>query len=178
MQRPDRCSFNTVSRSRYRWLGPCPFNTIPRFRYGASLRGLHSNDFPRGFISIEMAKIVVASPNLIQPLLLYSDLGPAMLDNICGVACWSSIFSFLTPTDDVNADAYIINVYYNAIKWLHFLDKVYCYSLQQHVWFWLKTALEQMSHTVFTFTNQQLIPCHWNRVKIVIYIPYLVACKF
>jgi hypothetical protein len=32
-----------------------------------------------------MAKIVVSSPNLTQPLLLYPGLGPAMLDNISGV---------------------------------------------------------------------------------------------
>jgi hypothetical protein len=32
-----------------------------------------------------MAKIVVGSSNLTQPLLLYSGLGPAMLDNIGGV---------------------------------------------------------------------------------------------
>jgi hypothetical protein len=34
-----------------------------------------------GFISIEMAKIVVGSPSLTQPLLLYLGLGPAMLEN-------------------------------------------------------------------------------------------------
>jgi hypothetical protein len=39
-----------------------------------------------GFISIEMAKIVVGSPSLTQPLLLYPGLGPAMLDNIGGVS--------------------------------------------------------------------------------------------
>jgi hypothetical protein len=33
-------------------------------------------------ISIEMAKIVVGSPSLTQPLLLYPGLGPTMLDNI------------------------------------------------------------------------------------------------
>jgi hypothetical protein len=33
-----------------------------------------------GFISIKMAKIVVGSPNLTQPLLLYPGLGPAMLE--------------------------------------------------------------------------------------------------
>jgi hypothetical protein len=49
------------------------------------LRGLCPNDFPCGFISIEMAKIVVGSPSLTQPLLLYSSLRPAMLDNIGGV---------------------------------------------------------------------------------------------
>jgi hypothetical protein len=49
------------------------------------LRGLRSNDFPCGFISIEMAKIVVGSPSLTQFLLLYLILGPAMLDNIGGV---------------------------------------------------------------------------------------------
>jgi hypothetical protein len=32
-----------------------------------------------------MAKIVVGSPSLTQPLLLYPGLGPAMLDNIGGV---------------------------------------------------------------------------------------------
>jgi hypothetical protein len=32
-----------------------------------------------------MAKIVVGSPSLTQPLLLYPGLGPAMLDNIDGV---------------------------------------------------------------------------------------------
>jgi hypothetical protein len=32
-----------------------------------------------------MSKIVVGSPSLTQPLLLYSSLGPAMLDNIGGV---------------------------------------------------------------------------------------------
>jgi hypothetical protein len=85
MRRPDPCLFNTVSRSRYGasprgWrLGPCPFNTIPRFRYGASLRGLGPNDFSCGFISIKMARIVVGSPNLTQPL-LYLGLGPAMLE--------------------------------------------------------------------------------------------------
>jgi hypothetical protein len=41
--------------------------------------------FPCGFISIEMAKIVVGSPILTQPLLLYPGLEPAMLDNIGGV---------------------------------------------------------------------------------------------
>jgi hypothetical protein len=55
------------------------------FRYGASLRGLCSNDFPCGLNSIEMAKIVVASLNLTQPLLLYPGSEPAMLDNIGGV---------------------------------------------------------------------------------------------
>jgi hypothetical protein len=38
-----------------------------------------------GFISIEMAKIVVGSPSLTQPLLLYPGLGPAIVDNIGGV---------------------------------------------------------------------------------------------
>jgi hypothetical protein len=91
MRRPDPCSLNTVSRSRYdapprEWrLDPCPFNTIPGFRYGASLRGSCPNDFPCGFISIEMAKIVVGSSCLTQPLLLYPGLGPTMLDNIGGV---------------------------------------------------------------------------------------------
>jgi hypothetical protein len=33
-----------------------------------------------------MAKIVVGSPSLTQPLLLYPGLGPAMLDNIGGVS--------------------------------------------------------------------------------------------
>jgi hypothetical protein len=94
MWRSDPCSGNTISRSRYDtplrgWRpGPCSFNTIPRFRYGASLRGLHPNDFSCGFISMEMAKIVVASPSLTQPLLLYSGLRPAMLDNIGGVLFW------------------------------------------------------------------------------------------
>jgi hypothetical protein len=32
-----------------------------------------------------MAKIVVGSPSLTQPLLLYPGLGPAMLNNIGGV---------------------------------------------------------------------------------------------
>jgi hypothetical protein len=32
-----------------------------------------------------MAKIVVGSPSLTQPILLYPVLGPAMLDNIGGV---------------------------------------------------------------------------------------------
>jgi hypothetical protein len=32
-----------------------------------------------------MAKIVVGSPRLTQPLLLYPGLGPAMLENIGGV---------------------------------------------------------------------------------------------
>jgi hypothetical protein len=50
-----------------------------------SLRWLCPNDFPCGFISIEMAKIVVGSPSLTQPLLLYPGLRPAMLDNIGGV---------------------------------------------------------------------------------------------
>jgi hypothetical protein len=69
------CSFNIVSRSRYGaslrgWQsGPCPFNIIPEFRYDASLIGLHPNDFLCGFISIGIAKIVVNSPSLIQPLL-------------------------------------------------------------------------------------------------------------
>jgi hypothetical protein len=93
MRRPDPCSLNTVSRSRYgapprEWRpGLCLFNTIPRFRYGASLRGLRPNDFPCGFISIEMAKIVVGLSSLTQPLLLYPGLGPAMLDNLGGVVC-------------------------------------------------------------------------------------------
>jgi hypothetical protein len=88
MRRPDPCSFYTVSRSRYGTPpracrpGPCPFNTIPEFRYHASLLGLRPNNFPCGFIFIEMAKIVVGSPSLTQPLLLYLDLRPAMLDNI------------------------------------------------------------------------------------------------
>jgi hypothetical protein len=91
MRRPDPYSLNTVSRSRYGvpprgWRpGPCPFNTIPGFRYGASLRGLRPNDFPCDFISIEMAKIVVGSSSLTQPILLYPGLGPGMLDNIVGV---------------------------------------------------------------------------------------------
>jgi hypothetical protein len=33
-----------------------------------------------GFVSIEMAKIVVGSSSLTQPLLLYPGLGPAMLE--------------------------------------------------------------------------------------------------
>jgi hypothetical protein len=91
MRWPDPCSLNTISRSRYGapprgwWPGPCPFNTIPRFWYDASLRGLRLNDFLCDFISIEMAKIVVDSSSLTQPLLLYPGLGPAMLDNIGGV---------------------------------------------------------------------------------------------
>jgi hypothetical protein len=91
MRRSDPCSLNTVSRSKYDapprgWRhGPYPFNTIPVFRYGVSLRGLRPNDFLCGFISIEMAKIVVGSPSLTHPLLLYPGLGPAMLDNIGGV---------------------------------------------------------------------------------------------
>jgi hypothetical protein len=85
MRRPDPCSLNTVSRSRYNappgWRpGPYPFNTIPGFRYDASLRGLRLNDFQYGFISIEMAKIVIDSTSLTQSLLLYPVLGPAMLD--------------------------------------------------------------------------------------------------
>jgi hypothetical protein len=36
-------------------------------------------------MSIEMAKIIVGSPSLTQPLLLYLGLGPTMLDNIGGV---------------------------------------------------------------------------------------------
>jgi hypothetical protein len=89
---------NTVSRSRYDapprgWRpDPYPFNTIPGFRYGASLRGLHPNNFPCGFISIEMAKIVVGSPSLAQPLLLYPDLRPTMLDNIGRVMVQKKIF--------------------------------------------------------------------------------------
>jgi hypothetical protein len=84
--RPDPCSFNTVSRSRYSvsprgWRpDPYPFNTIPEFRYGTSLKGLHPNDFSCGFIFIKIARIVVGSPNLTQPFLLYLDLGPAMLE--------------------------------------------------------------------------------------------------
>jgi hypothetical protein len=49
-----------------------------------SLRGLRPNDFSCGFIFIEMAKIVVGSPRITQPL-LYPGLRPAMLDNIGGV---------------------------------------------------------------------------------------------
>jgi hypothetical protein len=41
----------------------------------------YNNQQPCGFISIEMAKIVVGSPSLTQPLLFYLGLGPAMLDN-------------------------------------------------------------------------------------------------
>jgi hypothetical protein len=41
---------------------------------------LHPNDFSCGFISIKMARIVLVSPNLTQPLLLYPGLGPAMLE--------------------------------------------------------------------------------------------------
>jgi hypothetical protein len=75
MRRPDPYSLNTVSRSRYdapprgRRPSPCSFNTIPGFRYGASLKGLRHNDFPCGFIFIEMAKIVIGSPSLTHPLL-------------------------------------------------------------------------------------------------------------
>jgi hypothetical protein len=85
---PNPCSLNTVSRSRYDapprgwWPDPCQFNIIPRFRYDALLGGLHPNDSPCGFISIEMAKIVIGLPSLTQPLLLYPGLRPAMLDNI------------------------------------------------------------------------------------------------
>jgi hypothetical protein len=43
---------------------------------------LQVNKNPCGFISIEMAKIVVGSLSLTQPLLLYTGLGPVMLDNI------------------------------------------------------------------------------------------------
>jgi hypothetical protein len=99
MRRPDPCSLNTISRSRYSaplrgwWPGSCPFNTIPRFRYGASLRELHPNNFPYDFISVEMAKIVVGSPSLTQSLLLYPGLGPAMLDNIGGVAYTLSLLT-------------------------------------------------------------------------------------
>jgi hypothetical protein len=64
---------------------PYSFNTVSRFRYGASLRGLHPNDFACDFISIDIAKIVVGSPSLTQPLLLYMGLGPVILDNIGGV---------------------------------------------------------------------------------------------
>jgi hypothetical protein len=94
MRRPDPYSLNTISRSRYGtpprgWRpGYCPFNIIPGFQYGVSLRGLRPKDFPCGFISIEMAKIVVGSPGLTQPLLLYPGLGPAMLDNIGGVSLY------------------------------------------------------------------------------------------
>jgi hypothetical protein len=93
MRRSNPYSLNTVSRSRYDapprgWRpDPCPFNIIPEFRYGTSLRGLHPNDFSCGFISTEMAKIVVGSPSLTQPLLLYPGLGSTMLDNIGGVKC-------------------------------------------------------------------------------------------
>jgi hypothetical protein len=65
-------------------------NTIPRFRYGASLKGLRPNVFSCGFISIEMAKIVVGSPRLTQPLLLYTGLGLVMLDNIVRVLVYST----------------------------------------------------------------------------------------
>jgi hypothetical protein len=81
MRRPDPCSFNTVSRSRYSapprgWRpGPYPFNTILRFRYSVSVRGLRFNDFSCGFIFIDMAKIVVGSPSLTQSLLLYPGFG-------------------------------------------------------------------------------------------------------
>jgi hypothetical protein len=60
---------------------PFPFNTIPGFWYGTSLRGLCPNDFSCGFISIKMARIVIGSPNLTQPLLLYPGLGPTMYEN-------------------------------------------------------------------------------------------------
>jgi hypothetical protein len=40
-----------------------------------SIRGLRSNDFTCGFIFIEMAKIVIDSSNLTQPLFLYSNFG-------------------------------------------------------------------------------------------------------
>jgi ABC-type arginine/histidine transport system permease subunit len=33
-----------------------------------------------------MVKIIIGTPSLTQPFLLYSGLGPAMLDNIGGVA--------------------------------------------------------------------------------------------
>jgi hypothetical protein len=35
-----------------------------------------------GFISIKMAKIIVGSPSLTQPFLLYPGLGPAMLEQL------------------------------------------------------------------------------------------------
>jgi hypothetical protein len=46
------------------------------------LDNIGPKDFLCGFISIEMTKIVVGSSSLIQPLLLYLGLAPAMLDNI------------------------------------------------------------------------------------------------
>jgi hypothetical protein len=75
----DPCSLNTISRSRYGtspmgWRpGPYPFNTILRFWYDASIRGLRHNNFSCDFIFIEMAKTVVSSSNLTQPLLIYPD---------------------------------------------------------------------------------------------------------
>jgi hypothetical protein len=42
--------------------------------------------FPCGFISIKMAKIVVGSPSLTQPLLLYPGLGQAMLEQQDSIA--------------------------------------------------------------------------------------------
>jgi hypothetical protein len=84
MWQPDPFSFNIVSRSRYDtsprgWRPkPFPFNTIPGFSYDTSLRELHPNEFLWGFISIRIAKIVVALPSLTWPL-LYLRLRPAML---------------------------------------------------------------------------------------------------
>jgi hypothetical protein len=97
MRWSDPFSLNTVSRSRYGmpprgWRpGHCPFNIIPGFRYDASLKGLRPNDFSCGFIFIEMTKIVVSSPSLTQPLLLYPGLRPAMLDNIGGVTHYHTL---------------------------------------------------------------------------------------
>jgi hypothetical protein len=54
-----------------------PFNTISEFRYDASLRGLYPNDFSCGFIYIKMARIVVDSSSLTQPVLLYPGLRQA-----------------------------------------------------------------------------------------------------
>jgi hypothetical protein len=51
--------------------------------------------FACGFIFIEKTKIVVGSPSLIQPLLLYSGSGPAMLDNICRVIFLSFVINYI-----------------------------------------------------------------------------------
>jgi hypothetical protein len=57
-----------------------------------------------------MAKIVVGSSSLIQPLLLYPDLGPAMLDNIGGVGMFKPYFIQFLSRSCINESRFLLGV--------------------------------------------------------------------
>jgi hypothetical protein len=71
-----------------------------------------------GFIPIEMAKIVVGSPSLTQPLLLYPGLGPAMLEqhrwsyiSLLFILIYMRIFLFFVRCDLVMGVPYSNHTY-------------------------------------------------------------------